>query len=154
MREDRRWRAKTELAENQAQLKLHEESYGNSLEKIKHASGKLSSIREKIQKYDAELKMGKAEAEIAKLAGTFNFDVTTDFGKIEQVIQDKIGLNKAKVRVAADLSHEANVDRSPWFFNDDSRESRETVKLLMSLDFTTMLDGHTGQTDHPQDKVR
>ena len=56
------------------------------------------------------VKMGKAEAEIAKLAGTFNFDVTTDFGQIEQVIQDKIGLNKAKVRVAADLSQEGIVD--------------------------------------------
>ena len=103
-------KAKNELAENQAQLKMHEESYGNSLEKIKHASGKLASIREKIQKYDAELKMGKAEAEIAKLAGTFNFDISTDFGQIEQVIQDKIGLNKAKVRVAADLSQEGIVD--------------------------------------------
>ena len=103
-------KAKNELAENQAQLTMHEESYGNSLEKIKRASGKLSTIREKIQTYDAELKMGKAEAEIAKLAGTFNFDVSTDFGQIEQVIQDKIGLNKAKVRVAADLSQEGIVD--------------------------------------------
>src|SRR5262249_58542952 len=72
----------------------------------KHASGKLASVREKIAKYDAELKMSKAEAEMAKLAQDFNFDVTTDFGQIEQVIQDKISLNRAKVRVAADLSGE------------------------------------------------
>ena len=103
-------KAKGELEENQAQLKMHEESYGNSLEKIKHASGKLGKIREKIQKYDAELKMSKAESEIAQLANTFNFDVTTDFGQIEQVIQDKIGLNRAKVRVATDLSQEGVVD--------------------------------------------
>jgi hypothetical protein len=32
--------------------------------------------------------------------------ITTDFGQIEDVIQDKIGLNRAKVRVAADLSGE------------------------------------------------
>jgi hypothetical protein len=32
--------------------------------------------------------------------------VTTDFGQIEAVIQDKIGLNRAKARVAADLSGE------------------------------------------------
>ena len=43
---------------------------------------------------------------MAKLAKDFNFDVSTDFGQIEQVIQDKIGLNRAKVRVAADLSGE------------------------------------------------
>ncbi len=103
-------KAKSELAENQEQLKMHEDSYNNNVTKIKHASGKLSKIREKIQKYDAELKMSKAEAEIAKLAQSFNFDVTTDFGQIENVIQDKISLNRAKVRVAADLSSEGLVD--------------------------------------------
>lgn len=99
-------KAKQELEENQSQLKLHDQAYENNLLKIKRASGNLAKIREKIQKYDAELKMSKAEAELAKLAHTFNFDVTTDFGQIEQVIQDQIGLNRAKVRVAADLSGE------------------------------------------------
>lgn len=99
-------KAKQELEENQSQLKLHEQAYDNNVTKIKRASGNLQKIREKIQKYDAELKMSKAEAELAKLAQSFNFDVTTDFGQIEQVIQDKIGLNRAKVRVAADLSGE------------------------------------------------
>jgi phage shock protein A len=103
-------KAKGELAENQSQLKMHEDAYNNNVTKIKHASGKLSKIREKIARYDAELKMSKAEAEIAHLAHSFNFDMTTDFGQIEQVIQDKIGLNRAKVRVAADLSSEGIVD--------------------------------------------
>lgn len=103
-------KAKTDLAENEAQLKMHEAAYNNNVEKIKHASSKLAKIREKIQKYDAELKMSKAESEIAQLAQSFNFDVTTDFGQIEQVIQDRIGLNRAKVRVAADLSQEGIVD--------------------------------------------
>lgn len=103
-------KGKKELEENQNQLKLHEEAYNNNVTKIKHASGKLAQIREKIAKYDAELKMSRAEAEMAKLSKDFNFDVTTDFGQIEQVIQDKIGLNRAKVRVAADLSGEGIVD--------------------------------------------
>ena len=89
---------------------MHEEAYTNNVTKIKHASKKLSDVREKIQKYDAELKMSRAEAEMAKLAGDFNFDVTTDFGQIEQVINDKIGLNRAKVRVAADLSSDGLAD--------------------------------------------
>lgn len=97
-------KAKQQYSENQEQLKLHEQSYNNNLTKIKHASGKLAQVREKIQKYDAELKMSRAEAEMAKLARDFNFDVTTDFGQIEQVIQEKISLNRAKARVAADLS--------------------------------------------------
>jgi len=47
---------------------------------------------------------------MAKLARDFNFDVTTDFGQIEQVIQEKISLNRAKARVAADLSSEGVVE--------------------------------------------
>jgi phage shock protein A len=99
-------KAKNALTENQQQLAMHEKAYDNNLRKIKHASSKLAGVREKIQKYDAELKMSRAEAEMAKLAQTFNFDVTTDFGQLEQVIEDKISLNRAKVRVAADLSEE------------------------------------------------
>lgn len=97
-------RAKKELAENEAQLKLHESAYGNNVTKVQHATKKLGNLKHKIQKYDAELKLSRAEAELAKLATSFNFDITTDFGQIEDVIQDKIGLHRAKVRVAADLS--------------------------------------------------
>lgn len=97
-------KAKKDLEENSNQLKMHEAAYENNLTKIKHATGKLGELRDKISKYDAELKMSKAEAELAHLAQDLNFDVTTDFGQIEQVIQDKIGQNRAKARVAADLS--------------------------------------------------
>lgn len=103
-------RAKADLAENQAQLDMHEKAYENNVRKVKSAMGKLSKIREKIQSYDAELKMSRAEAEMAELAKDFNFDVTTDFGQIETVIQDKIALNRGKARVAADLSEEGMVD--------------------------------------------
>jgi phage shock protein A len=103
-------KAKQQLTEDEGQLKLHEEAYGNNVTKIKHATKKLSDVRTKIAKYDAELKMSRAEAEMAKLATSFNFDVTTDFGQIEQTITDKISLNRAKVRVAADLSGEGVVD--------------------------------------------
>ena len=92
------------MAENEEQLKLHETAYNNNVTKVKHATKKLADLKTRIQKYDAELKLSRAEAEFAKLAKDFNFDVTTDFGQIEDVIQDKIGLNRAKVRVAADLS--------------------------------------------------
>lgn len=95
-----------ELAENRGQLEMHEKAYNNNLRKIKNASGKLAKVREKIQKYDAELKMSRAEAEVAKLSESFDFDMTTDFGQIEAVIEDKINLNRAKARVAADMSGE------------------------------------------------
>ena len=106
-------KAKDELSENENQLALHEKAYNNNVTKIKHASKKLSGVRDKIAKYDAELKMSRAEAEMAQLAQSFDFDVSTDFGQIEQVLQEKIGLNRAKTRVAADLSGEGivNIER-------------------------------------------
>ena len=99
-------KAKAELAANEQQLQMHETAYGNNLKKIQHANDKLIELREKIQKYDAELKMSAAEAEIAKLAESFDMNLTTDFGQIEAVIQQKIDQNRGKVRVAADLSSE------------------------------------------------
>jgi phage shock protein A len=102
--------AKEELAENQTQLEMHEKAYGNNVTKIKHANDKLAKVRDKIKRYDAEIKMSRAEAEMAKLAQSFDFDVTTDFGQIEAVIEDKISLNRAKARVAADLSEEGLED--------------------------------------------
>jgi len=97
---------KEQLEENKQQLELNETGYQNNVEKIKHATKDLAKVREKINKYEAELKMSQAEAELARLSETFDFNVTTDFGQIEQVIQEKIDLNRAKVKVAADLSEE------------------------------------------------
>src|SRR3954463_3343075 len=68
-------RARRELEETAAQLRLHEQAYENNLLKIKHAGGKLAEIRNRIAKYDADLKMSAAEAEIARVAQQLNFDV-------------------------------------------------------------------------------
>ncbi len=96
-------RARGELAENLTQLKMHEQTYENNLLKIKHAGRKLAEIRDRIARYDADLKMSAAEAELSRLAQDFHFSVTTDFGQLESAIQTRIDLNRAKVRVAADL---------------------------------------------------
>ena len=96
--------AQDDLVENRAQLGLHEQSYSNNLTKIQHASKKLGEVQDKIQRYDAELKMSSAEAEMAHLAQSLHFDVTTDFGQLEDVIQRQIDTNRAKVRGASDLS--------------------------------------------------
>lgn len=103
-------RAEQELDENEAQLEIHEQAYHNNVAKIKFAAKKLSEVRTRIAHYDAELKMSNAEAEIAKLANNFNVEVTTDFGQIEQMLQDRISLNRAKSRVASDLSSISPVD--------------------------------------------
>ena len=97
-------KVKNDLAENEEQLAMHEQAYENNLKKIQHANKSLGDVRDKIRKYDAELKMSEAEAEVAALAESFEMNVTTDFGQIEQVIQDRIDKNRGRARVAADLS--------------------------------------------------
>ena len=99
-------KAKNQLAENQGQLKMHEEAYDNNLKKIQYANKKLGELKDKIHKYDADLKMSEAEAEVAKLTQSFNMDLTTDFGQLEDAIQRRIDTNRGKARVAADLSRE------------------------------------------------
>lgn len=103
-------KAKKELEANEAQLVMHETAYENNLKKIKHANHKLVEVKEKIQKYDAELKMSAAEAEIAKLAEGFEMNITTDFGQLESIIQQKIDTNRGRARVAADLSEKGIAD--------------------------------------------
>lgn len=127
-------KAKKDLAANEQQLSMHEDAYGNNLKKIQHATKKLVDVREKIQKYDAELKMSSAEAEVAKLAQSFNMDITTDFGKIEEVIQGKIDKNRAKVRVAADLSQEGI----------ESIQAEERVEKAMAEDALTQFEAELG----------
>jgi phage shock protein A len=127
-------KAKKNLAANEQQLVMHEEAYGNSLKKIQHATKKLGEVRDKIQKYDAELKMSSAEAEVAALAHTFNMDVTTDFGQIEQVIQGKIDKNRAKTRVAADLSQEGI----------ESIQAEEKMEKAMAEDALSQFEAELG----------
>lgn len=103
-------KAKTQQEQNKQQLAMHEGAYNNNLKKIQHANKKLAEVKNKIQQYDAELKMSEAEAEVAKLSQSFNLDVTTDFGQLEGIIQGKIDANRGKARVASDLSQDGLAD--------------------------------------------
>lgn len=97
-------KVQNELTANDGQFQMHETSYQNNLLKIQKANKDILKVREKIQRYHAELKMSAAEAEIAQLSESFDMDVTTDFGQIENVIQRQIDTNRGKARVAADMS--------------------------------------------------
>jgi phage shock protein A len=127
-------KAKQEMANHEEQLKMHETAYENNLKKIQHASGKLADVRTKIQKYDAELKMSAAEAEIAAIAESFDMNVTTDFGQIEQVIQNRIDKNRGKARVAADLSREGI----------QQIEAEEQMQKVMAEDALTQFEIELG----------
>jgi len=134
-------KAKNELERNEEQLAMHEQAYQNNLTKIQHANKKLMEVRDKIRRYDAELKMSAAEAEIAKLAESFDINITTDFGQIEQVIQRQIDENKGKVRVASDLSSKGIAEieaeeRMEQSMADDALRSFEVELGLVSPETT------------------
>lgn len=128
-------KAKTQVQQNQEQLATHEKAYGNSLKKIKHANTTLADVRAKIEKYDAELKMSEAEAEIAKLSESFDVNVTTDFGQLENVIQGKIDKNRGKVRVAADLSERgiAEIDAQEAMEKTLAEDALREMEIEMGL---------------------
>jgi phage shock protein A len=128
-------KAKEELTKNEQQLQMHETAYGNSLKKIQHANEKLIELREKIQKYDAELKMSSAEAEVAKLSETFDVNLTTDFGEIESVIQQRIDQNRGKVRVAADLSQKgiAEIDAEERMQGQLAEQALQNFEVELGL---------------------
>jgi phage shock protein A len=138
-------KAKAQLEQNKQQLEMHETAYQNNLKKIQHANKKLGEVREKIQRYDAELKMSEAEAEIAKLSSSFDMNVTTDFGQLEQVIQQKIDANRGKVRVAADLSSEgiaeiAAEERMEKSMAEDALKDLEVELGMRAPEVTPVVD--------------
>ncbi len=138
-------KAETDLAANDEQLRMHEDAYANNLKKIQFANKQLGDVREKIQRYNADLKMSAAEAEIAKIAGDLNMDVTTDFGQIEQVIQQQIDTNRGKVRVATDLSSRGVADikaqeRMESQLAEDTLKQYEVELGLKSPDTTPVVE--------------
>ena len=140
-------KAEADLVQNQEQLKMHEEAYENNLKKIQYANKQLAEVREKIERYNADLKMTAAEAEIARIAGDLNFDVTTDFGQIEQIIQQKIDTNRGKVRVAADLSSRGVADikakeRMESQLAEDVLQQYEVELGLKSPETTPVVDSN------------
>lgn len=139
--------ARAELAENESQLQMHETAYGNNLEKIKHANHRLSEVRTRIRKYDAELKMSEAEAEVAKLAESFDFDVTSDFGQIEDVIQNRIDENRGKARVAADLSERGLADVRAEKAMEATLAEQALVDLELELGLRTPDVAPVAETD-------
>lgn len=128
-------KAKERLKEHREQLELHEKAYQNNIRKIQGATQKLRTLQERIHRYDSELKMTKAQAELAKLSESFNFDLTTDFGQVEQFIQDRIDLNKAKARVAVDLSGQEDLQEM---------EAEEKAEEQMAEDALTQFEMELG----------
>lgn len=98
-------KAEASLAENRGQLNTYETAYKANLKKVQFAQGKINEAKLKAQKLQADLKMSKAEAEIANLAQSFNVNSSSlnKLGEIEEEIQRQIDNNRAKAQVVNDL---------------------------------------------------
>jgi len=73
--------------------------------------------------------------------------VTTDFGQIEQIIQQKIDTNRGKVRVAADLSSRGVADikareRVESQLAEDVLQQYEVELGLKSPETTPVVEGN------------
>lgn len=132
-----------DLAQNREQLAMHEQAYNNNLKKIQHATKKLAEVRERINKHEAELKMSEAEAEVAKLAEQFDFNVTTDFGQLENVIQEKVDKNRAKVRVSSDMSSKGVADIEAETRMESQMAEDALKKLEMEMGLATPATAQT-----------
>lgn len=142
-------RAQSELEENHGQLNLHETSYQNYLTKIQSATKRLNEVQTRIRRYDAEIKMSSAEAEMAKLAHSFNFDITTDFGELENIIQNQIDTNRAKVRVASDLSSQGVAEIEA----ERRKEEAEAEDLLQQFELDLGIKTPETANVQPQEKT-
>ncbi len=142
-------KAGKDLVANEEQLTLHEGSYENNLRKIKHATKKLGSVKDRIKKYEADLKMSEAEAEITKISEQFDFNITTDFGQLETVVQDRIDTNRGKVRVSADLSKEGIADIEAEQRMEESMAEDALKRMEIELGIRTP---ETQATETPSDE--
>ncbi len=124
-------KAEADLAENRGQLAEYQQSYENHLKKIKHAREKIAEAKSKAQSLDAQLKMSKAEAEIANLAQKVGIKGASleGLGEIEDEIQRQIDTNRAKAQVARDLSSEGLAD-----LEAEERLQKEEAKAAKKAD--------------------
>jgi phage shock protein A len=87
--------AQRELAASEAQLQGHEEAYQANLAAIKQIGTWLTQVRAKIARYDAALKVSRAEADLARVAQEFSVELATDFRQVERAVQERIDRDQA-----------------------------------------------------------
>ncbi|MEO8563249.1 MAG: hypothetical protein ABI601_14290 [bacterium] len=99
---------KDQLVSKEGELKIHNEALQNNLLKLKSANENIIALRQRAQQYSAELKMSRAEAEMAKvseaLQGSLVGNYTTGFGEAEALVKSEIDKNRGRAHVAAQMS--------------------------------------------------
>lgn len=126
-----------ELGNARESLATHKAAYENNLKKIKYARNTIEDRRRKAANLHAELRMSKADAELAKISDKFNINATSfdGLGEIEEEIHRKIDMNKGKAQVALDLSSEglAEIEEQEAIQRAEAKDLLEKVKADMGI---------------------
>jgi phage shock protein A len=101
-------KVKEQLAAKEGELRIHDEALKNNLLKLKAANENIVALRQRAQQHAAELKMSRAEAEMARvseaLQGSLVGNYTTGFGEAEALVKGEIDKNRGRAHVAAQMS--------------------------------------------------
>jgi phage shock protein A len=124
-------KAQLELIENKLQLKTYDDTYQNSLKKVKFANERIRQARDKAEKLQADLRMSRVEAETAKLAQSFNVKTSSldSLGEVEDEIQRQIDSNRAKGIVIRDLSQDGTEELE----EEENRQTQEAKLVLEEM---------------------
>jgi len=126
-----------ELEKARANLSTHKTAYENNLKKIKYARATIEDRRRKAADLKGELRMSKADAELAKISEKFNVKATSfdGLGEVEEEIQRQIDMNKGKAQVALDLSSEglAEIEEQEAVQRAEAKDLLEKVKAEMGM---------------------
>jgi phage shock protein A len=126
-----------ELATARDSLASYNESYQNNLKKIKYARAKIEDRRTKARELNAELKMSRVDAQMAKISEKFNVKASSldGLGEVEDEIHRQIDLNKGKAQVAHDLSSEglAEIEEQEAIQRAEAKDLLEKVKVDMGI---------------------
>ena len=94
---------RSRLEAARAELAGHEKRYAEQVEAIREAGGRLQRTRDDIRRYDAELRMGDAEAEAVRLMQGIDADFAGPFAQIAETIEDRLAKRRARARVSLDV---------------------------------------------------
>lgn len=147
-------RAKEQLVESEESLAVYEESYERNFKKIQQATSRLAEVKQRINQYDHELKLTKAEAELAKVAENLDVDRGDDFVRFEQALSEKLTALRAQLRASTELSDRSLTEMEALAAAEEQQADAALLQfeLDMGLDSTEMNSHREGETG-PRDRT-
>lgn len=98
----------TQLNKDETKLQEQQSFYEMNLKKVKFANQKIREAKEKAERLQSDLRLSKADAEVSKLAQSFEIKTSSidNLGEIEDEIQRQIDANRARGQVIHDLGND------------------------------------------------